>query len=138
MKYIIFLSKDIWPAINSFCAYIKLKKEYPENILILYSSSNEEILEKRIKDIYRLISKNVQIRKIKIDENVDTLKNLIESIVDEGDIIDITGARKSMILAFMHLKNLKIVYLHLKDMRFSQRKFMMRPMALQKWVEVEI
>ncbi len=139
MKYIIFISKDIWPAINSFCSYTKLKREYPKDIVILYSSLTEgESLGKKIKILYDALNKEVKIEKIKIEENVESVKNAIKDIVDEGDIIDITGARKSMILALMHLGNVKIVYLRLADMRFSERAFLMRPMALQKLMEVQI
>ncbi len=139
MKYIIFVSKDIWPAINSFCAYIKLKREYPKDIVILYSSLKEgESLGRKIKILYNALNKEAKIEKIKIEENVDSVKNAIKDIVDEGDTIDITGARKSMILALMHLSNVKIVYLRLSDMRFSESAFLMRPMALQELMEVQI
>ncbi len=139
MKYVIFVSKDIWPAINSFWAYIKLKRNYPKNIVILFSYLKAgELLDKKIRIIYEILNKEVSIKTLKIDENVEGMKNVIRDVVENGDVIDITGARKSMILALMHLSNVKIVYLHLRDMRFSERAFLMRPLALQDLMEVQI
>ena len=139
MKYIIFVSKDVWPAINSFCAYVKLRKRYPKNIVILYSHLKAgEILDKKIRIIYESLNKEASIESVKIEEDVENVKAIVKNVVENGDIIDITGARKSMILALMHLTNVKVVYLHLADMRFSEHLFLMRPMSLQRLMEVDI
>jgi len=93
-------------------------------------------LEKMIKILYQVNRKEVEIRSIRIEENIEDMKKILENIVEEGDVIDITGARKSMILGLMDVKGIKIIYLLLKDMRFSSYPFTMRPLSLQRLMEV--
>ncbi len=138
MKYIILVSREVWPSFNSLYAYTKLRGIYPREILILYSDPEcASKLEEKIKILYRENDKNLSIRKMKIDGNLEDMRRVAEGVVEEGDVIDITGARKSMLLAFLDVRNVHIVYLLLMDMRFSSMPFMMRPLSLQKIMEVE-
>ena len=65
------------------------------------------------------------------------MRKMIGDMIEKGDIIDITGARKMMILSLMGIKNVDIVYLFLRDMRFSNTPFMMRPISIQNLMEVK-
>ena len=93
-------------------------------------------MEKRIKMLYKVNVKEVVVVKRKIGEEISTLRKILLDIVEEGDVIDITGARKATILALMGVENVKITYLMLRDMRFSSYPFMMRPVSLQRLMEV--
>ncbi len=138
MKYIIFVSREIWPAFNSIYAYTKLKGEFPSKIVLMYTEGEiARTLEKKIKVLYREHGRYLNIQKIKIDNSIEKMNTVLKDIVEEGDILDITGARKSMLLALMDIKNVKIVYLMLRDMRFSKHPFMMRPLSLQEFSEVQ-
>lgn len=138
MKYITFVSREVWPAFNSIYAYTKLKNTFPPRILVFYTDAGTaEKLEEKIRVLYRENGKNASIQKVKIDDSVEEMKEIIKSLVENGDTIDITGARKSMLLALMDIRNVEIVYLLLKDMRFSSYPFMMRPLSLQTFSEVE-
>ena len=92
-------------------------------------------LERMIKILYN--KKDVKIRKIRIEEDIEDMKKMLENLIEDGDTIDITGARKSMILGLIDVRGVKIIYLLLKDMRFSSYPFMMRPLSLQMLMEVE-
>ncbi len=138
MKYITFVSREVWPAFNSIYAYTKLKNAFPKKILIFHTdASMAEKLEEKIKVLYKENGKSVSIQRVKIDDSVEEMKKIIKDLVENGDTIDITGARKSMLLALIDIRNVKIVYLLLKDMRFSGYPFMMRPLSLQEFSEVE-
>ncbi len=138
MKYIILVSREVWPSFNSLYAYTKLKGIYPKEILILYSDPQCAFqLEEKIGILYRENDRNLNVRKMKIDENLEEMRRIVEDVVEEGDVIDITGARKSMLLAFLDVRKVRIVYLFLGDMRFSSLPFMMRPISLQRIMEVE-
>ncbi len=137
MKYITFLSRDIWPAFNSIYAYTKIKGHFPKKIVLLYSQGDMVgDIEKRIRILYQVNGKEVTLIKRKIGEEITTLRKILLDIVEEGDVIDITGARKATILALMGVENVKITYLMLRDMSFSSYPFMMRPVSLQRLMEV--
>jgi len=136
VKYITFLSREIWPSFNSIYAYTKIRGRYPKEIVIFYSTLDMALrLERMIKILYN--KKDVKIRKIRIEEDIEDMKKMLENLIEDGDTIDITGARKSMILGLIDVRGVKIIYLLLKDMRFSSYPFMMRPLSLQMLMEVE-
>ena len=93
-------------------------------------------MEKRARMLYEVNGREVTFVKRKIGDEISTLRKILLDIVEEGDVIDITGARKAAILALMGVENVKIAYLMLRDMRFSSYPFMMRPLSLQRLMEV--
>ncbi len=138
MKYIFFVSREIWPPFNSIYSYTKIKKEFPSEFLSFYTNErNMRKVEKMIKILYEKNGKIAKIKKIKAMENVDLMRKVIRDMIEEKDIIDITGARKMMILSLIGIKNVNIVYLFLRDMRFSNTPFMMRPLTIQSLMEVK-
>lgn len=140
MKYVFFVTRDPWASFNSIYAYTKIKGEYPSEFLSFYTNSkNMELVEKMLSKLYDEINKNLNMKKVKIDsESLEDYRRIIESDIESGDVVDITGARKIMILAVSGLKDVRIVYLYLKDMRFSSLPFMMRPLNIQSFEEVEV
>jgi len=85
------------------------------------------------------LGKNIPIDKIKLSTNsIEDVRKILEDVVESGDIVDITGARKMMILSLMSLSEIKVVYLLLRDMRYSGVPFMMRPLTVQEHMEVKI
>ena len=137
VKYILFVSREIWPPFNSLYAYIKIKKEFPREVVLLYTDENiVQKIERKIKKLYQIHEKDIILRKRKINQEISFIRKILLDILEDGDIIDITGARKAMILALVGVENIRIVYLHLYDMRFSEYPFMMRPLSLQKLMEV--
>ncbi len=138
MKYITFVSREVWPAFNSLYAYTKLKGKFPENILIFYTDTDMgKKLRDKINVLYRENGKRADVQMVKINDSIEEMSKLMKELVSKGDIVDITGARKSMLLALMDIKKVLIVYLFLKDMRFSSYPFMMRPISLQIFSEVQ-
>ncbi len=138
MKYIFFVSREIWPPFNSIYSYTKIKKEFPGEFLSFYTNEgNMKKVEKMLRILYEKNGKEIKIKKIKTIENVDSMRKMIGDMIEKGDIIDITGARKMMILSLMGIKNVDIVYLFLRDMRFSNTPFMMRPISIQNLMEVK-
>ena len=139
MKYVFFVTRDPWSSFNSIYAYTKIKGNYPSEFLVFYTDDkNMAQVERMLYRIYGEMKKEAEIRKVKIEsEDLEDFKKRMEEI-EPGDIVDITGARKIMILAVSSLKNVRIVYLYLRDMRFSSLPFMMRPLAVQSFEEVEV
>ena len=140
MKYVFFVTRDPWASFNSIYAYTKIKGDYPSKFLTFYTNDeNMELVEKMLSRYYSEINKNMKMKKMKIDsESMIYYRKIIESEIESGDVIDITGARKIMILALSGLKGVRIVYLYLKDMRFSSLPFIMRPLSVQSFEEVEV
>ncbi len=139
MKYILFVSREMWPPLNSLYAYSKIKGVFPSQVIILYT--DEDVMRKiedRIKRLYEIHGKILNLKKRKVSYEVSSLRKILLDIIEDGDVIDITGARKAMILSLMGIENVKVTYLFLKDMRFSNYPFMMRPLSLQKLMEVSL
>jgi len=138
MIYIAFLTRDPLTTFNSIYAYSKTKG-FPKKILILYT--DEDLLNKLLsplKFLFEIYGKEVSISTRRIEDDFSDIKEVFESI-DEDFIVDITGARKSQIIALMScLRRGKISYLKLEDMKYSHLPFMMRPMPAQKIMEVNI
>jgi hypothetical protein len=138
VKYITFLSREVWPPFNSLYAYTRIRGKFPGEIVILHSGGGEiERLERMIEILYRANNREAKIRKIRIGDEIGNMMEKLKTIVEEGDIVDITGARKSMIIGLMDIRGIKIIYLLLRDMRFSSYPFPMRPLSLQSLMEVE-
>jgi hypothetical protein len=96
-------------------------------------------LESMLKCIIEEYHREIKIRKIRISStSIESVKKTITSIAREGDIIDITGARKMMILSLMPLHGIRVTYLQLRDMRYSGAPFMMRPLGVQEHMEVRL
>jgi len=54
VKYILFVSREIWPPFNSLYAYIKIKKEFPREVVLLYTDENiAQKIERKIKKLYQ-------------------------------------------------------------------------------------
>ncbi|NPA75290.1 MAG: hypothetical protein GXO25_04325 [Euryarchaeota archaeon] len=140
MKYIFFVSREIWPAFNSIYAYVTLKREFPDRFVALYTKKeNMYTLESMLMSLTAELGKNIPIDKIKLSTNsIEDVRKILEDVVESGDIVDITGARKMMILSLMSLSEIKVVYLLLRDMRYSGVPFMMRPLTVQEHMEVKI
>ncbi len=140
MKYVFFVSREIWPSFNSIYAYTAIKNFFPLEFLAIYTDDkNMRKVEKMLRALYAAHEKNFEIVKIRVRGNsVLHIEQVIQEHLSTGDVIDITGARKLMILSLLHLNNVKIVYLLLRDMRFSGKPFMMRPVSLQEMMEVSI
>ncbi len=139
MKYIFFATREVWPAFNSIYAYIKLKGKYPSKFVALYTDENVmRAVEKKLEVIYRTLGREFSLTKLRVSEDYETVMSTLQDIIAEGDIVDITGARKGMILGLLGIKNVKVVYLRLDDMRFANKPFMMRPLSIQSLSEVEL
>ena len=140
MKYVFFVTRDPWSSFNSIYAYTKIKGKYPSEFLAFYTDDkNMAQVERMLSKVYGKMKKEAEIRKVKVEsENLADFKKRVAEEIEPGDIVDITGARKIMILAVSSLKNVRIVYLYLRDMRFSSLPFMMRPLAVQSFEEVEV
>ncbi|GEM_PF-2557933 len=140
MRYIFFVSREPWASFNSIYAYARLKKEKPSEMVALYSSEeNMSRVCKMLQILYDNLGWELKIKKIKIgDSNIEALRKIMMNIISEGDIVDITGARKLMILSLLGIRGIRVIYLHLQDMRFSSRPFMMRPLNLQELMEVNL
>ncbi len=139
MKYIFFVSREPWASFNSLYAYVKSKGVFPSQLMALYN--NEENMKKvdnMLKILYSGYGKNLELKKIKIPDDVEDMRKIILEHVEENDIVDITGARKFSILSLLGMKNVHVIYLYLQDMQFSSLPFMMRPYNLQKLMEVDI
>jgi len=140
MKYVFFVTRDPWASFNSIYAYIKIKNVKPSKFLALYTDEkNMKSVHHMLSTLYEKIGKDFEMMKIKIDsDDIEEHRRILADHLEEGDIVDITGARKIMILALSGIKGVKIVYLYLRDMRFSSHPFMMRPMSVQSFAEVEV
>ena len=140
MNYVFFVTRDPWASFNSIYAYTKIRNSYPDNFLALYTDDeNMSLVERMISRFYGEIGRDLEFKKRKIDsESMEDYRKVIEGEIQPGDIVDITGARKIMILAVSELKDVRIVYLYLKDMRFSSLPFMMRPLSVQSFAEVSV
>jgi len=139
MKYLFFVSREIWSSFNSIYAFLKIRHEYPTEFVAIYTDESKmRIVERMLLSLYTNVGRDLKMRKIKIgDGSVDEYRRVIEDVVDEGDIVDITGARKIMILSLTGIKGIRITYLYLADMRFSSLPFMMRPLTIQNLEVVE-
>ncbi len=137
MKYILLVSREMWPAFNSLYAYTKIKGVFPREVVILYTDENiAREIESRIRMLYEINERELVLRKRKVSQSISIMRKVLMDILREGDVVDITGARKAMILALAGVENVKITYLFLQDMRFSEYPFMKRPLSLQKLMEV--
>ncbi len=137
VKYLLFVSREIWPAFNSLYAYTKLKENFPREIVLLYTDEDvAKSVEIKIKKLYEVNQKELVLRKRKIGSSISSTRKMLLDMVEDGDVVDITGARKTMILSLVGVENIKITYLFLQDMRFANYPFMKRPLSLQKLMEV--
>ena len=138
MIYIAFLTRDPLTTFNSIYAYTKTRG-FPKKILILYT--DEGLLNKllsSLKLLFEIYGKDISISTRKIENDFSDIKEVFESIKEEF-IVDITGARKSQIIALMsYLRRGKISYLKLEDMKYAHLPFMMRPMPVQRIMEVNL
>ncbi len=142
MKYIFFVSREPWSSFNSIYAYLKTKKKHPDEFLALYSDQkNMKTVERMLKVLHNTMKITLNLKKIKIPEDrLEEMESIITKEVREEDVIDITGARKLMILSLLKISGVKVnvVYLYLKDMRFSSLPYMARPIQSQELLEVLI
>ncbi len=139
MRYILFVSREPWASFNSIYAYVKSKEDFSSDLIAFYDNEeNMRKVENMLRILYRAYGKELKMEKIKIPDNVEDMKKIIEEHVKKGDTVDITGARKFSILSLLGVKNVTIVYLYLQDMQFSSLPFMMRPYNLQRLMEVNI
>ncbi len=139
MQYIFFVSKEPWSSFNSIYAYVRLRGHFPKTLIAFYSDEKSmKLIEDMLSILYENYDKKYDLKKVRLPENFEDMIKIIESYVQKGDLVDITGARKFTILSLMHLHGINIVYLQLKDMRFSTSPFMMRPLSLQTLMEVKI
>ncbi len=138
VNYIFFVSREIWPAFNSIYAYAVLKKTFPENLIALYiDEENMRVVERMLHALYEENGRILNLKKVRIQGDYrEAVKAVLEDVVREGDVIDITGARKIMILSLLSLHGVRVVYLLLRDMTFSGTPFMMRPLSVQSLEEV--
>lgn len=138
MTYVCFVTRDPLTTFNSIYAYAKLRA-FPQKILVFYTvERNLHRFISLINALYEAYNRDIEISTRKIEDEFKDIGEEIKKI--KGDIlIDITGARKSHIIAIMStLRKGVIVYLRLEDMSFSKIPMMMRPLSLQKIIEVAI
>ena len=140
MRYIFFVTREPWASFNSVYAYIRTKDRIPDEYVALYSDEDSmKNVSNMLNIMYNALGKKLKIEKVRIpDASVEDLAKILENLIEEGDIVDITGARKLMILSLLGIRGIIVVYLYLQDMRFSSLPFMARPLSIQQLVEVEI
>ena len=140
MKYVFFVSREPWASFNSIYAYLKMGDGKIGEFVALYSSEeNMKRVERMLTILHKSLGRELKLKKIRISEDsVEDMGKILESVVSEGDTVDITGARKLMILSLFRLRGVRVVYLFLQDMRFASQPFMMRPLNLQRLEVVEL
>ncbi len=140
MRYIFFVTREPWASFNSVYAYIRIKDRMPDEYVALYS--DEESMKNvgnMLEIMYNALGKKLKMEKVRIpDASVEDLAKILGNLIAEGDIVDITGARKLMILSLLGIRGITVVYLYLQDMQFSALPFMARPLSVQRLVEVVI
>ena len=139
MQYLFFVSREPWASFNSIYAYVRTRGKIDELVALYSSEENMKKVERMLTVLFRSYGNELKLRKVRIPEDgVEDMGKMLESIVHEGDVVDITGARKLMILSLLRLRGVKVVYLFLQDMRFSSLPFMMRPLNFQRLEEVDL
>lgn len=137
MTYVCFVTRDPLITFNSLYAYARVRS-FPRKILVFYlDDKNLEKFLSVVRYFYEIYDKEVEIKSRRI---IDEFRDIGEELRNlEEVVIDITGARKSQIIAIMSvLRKGRIVYLRLEDMNYAGLPTMMRPLSAQKIMEVNI
>ena len=136
MKYVLFLTRQALASYNSLHMWVRQHNIHPDEVFVLHT---DDAPVKEFERIVKMIVPSVSVKSIKISqENLDDVIKALQKVgVYEKDVVDITGARRHMVLALMGIK-CRVVFLHLRNYKYSNDPLLLRPPDAHRLLEVSL